>query len=74
MRERKAELLPEINDYWYEVSDEQIRHGLSMTPLQRLGWLDEARRFTLLVRNAPRTYYRDGKPVETVVPEAREPD
>lgn len=61
-----------IEDYWYELSDDQIRHGMSMTPLQRLTWLDEARRFTLLARRAPRTYYRDGVPVETVIPKARE--
>lgn len=61
-------------DYWYEVSDDQIRHGLLMTPLDRLTWLDEARRFTVMMRNAPRTYYRDGVPVETVVPSVREPD
>ena len=63
-----------ISDYWYELSDDQIRHGLSMSPFQRLSWLDEARRFTLMSRRATRTYYRDGKPVETVVPAVREPD
>lgn len=63
-----------IDDYWYELSDDQIRHGAAMTPLQRLTWLDEARRFTIMARNAPRTYYRDGVPVETVVPSVREPD
>lgn len=57
-----------VEDYWYDLSDDQIRHGVSMTPLQRLTWLDEARRFTFMARRAPRTYYRDGKPVETVVP------
>lgn len=62
------------DDYCYELSDDQIRHGLSMTPLERLTWLDEARRFTLMMREAPRTYYRDGVPVETVVPVVREPD
>jgi hypothetical protein len=59
---------PVIDDYWYELTDDQIRHGLSMTPLQRLTWLDEARRFSLLARQAERTYYRDGEPVETVRP------
>lgn len=52
-----------IDDYWYELTDDQIRHGLSMTPLQRLVWLDEARRFSLLARQAVPTYYKDGKPV-----------
>ena len=63
-----------VDDYWYDLSDDQIRHGVSMTPLQRLAWLDEARRFTIMARSAPRTYYRDGVPVETVVPAVREPD
>ena len=62
------------DDYHYELSDEQLLHGLSMTPLQRLTWLDEARLFVLALRAAPRTYYRDGVPVETVVPPVREPD
>ena len=61
------------DDYHYELSDEQLLHGLSMTPLQRLTWLDEARRFVLALRAAPRTYYRDGVPVETVVPSNRKP-
>ena len=56
------------DDYHYELTDEQLLRGLSMTPLQRLTWLDEARRFVLALRSAPRTYYEDGKPVRTVVP------
>lgn len=52
-----------VHDYWYDVSDDQIRHGLSMTPLQRLMWLDEARRFSMLARQAVTTYYKDGKPI-----------
>ena len=51
-----------ITDYWYEVSDEQIRDHLARTPLQRLQWLDDARQFTLLARQGTRTYYKDGKP------------
>jgi hypothetical protein len=46
-------------------------HGLSMTPQQRLGALDEARRFVLALRSAPRTYFEDGKPVRTLVPGPR---
>ncbi len=63
-----------VDDYHYELSDDQLRHGLSMSPFQRLAWLDQARRFVLALRAAPRTYYRDGVPVETVVPSVREPD
>lgn len=32
--------------YW--VSDEQLEAYAKLTPLQRLQWLDEARRFVLL--------------------------
>jgi hypothetical protein len=35
--------------YW--VSDEQLQAYSQLTPLQRLQWLDEARRFTLLARS-----------------------
>ena len=55
-----------ITDYWYEVSDEQIRDHLSRTPLQRLQWLDDARQFTLMARQGTRTYYKDGKPWKIV--------
>ncbi len=55
-----------ITDYWYEVSDEQIREHLVRTPLQRLQWLDDARQFTLLARQGTRTYYKDGKPFKVV--------
>lgn len=55
-----------ITDYWYEVSDEQIREHLARTPLQRLQWLDDARQFTLLARKGRSTYYKDGKPFKVV--------
>lgn len=58
----------DVDDYYYELSDEQLLHGLSMTPLQRLTWLDEARRFILALWAAPRTYFEDGRPVRTVLP------
>ena len=32
----------------YEVPDDQMERFGKLTPLQRLKWLDEARRFTLL--------------------------
>ncbi len=56
----------QITDYWFEVSDEQIRDHLARTPLQRLQWLDDARQFTLLARQGTRTYYKDGKPFKVV--------
>ena len=34
--------------YGYWVSDEQLAAYGALTPLQRLQWLDEARRFVLL--------------------------
>ena len=43
---------PVVDDYWYELTDEQLRHGLSMTPLQRLQWLEKARLFALKARRA----------------------
>lgn len=50
-----------ITDYWYEVTDEQIREHLTRSPLDRLRWLDEARRFTELARAAPLHVFRAGK-------------
>jgi hypothetical protein len=35
--------------YW--VSDEQLRAYSKLTPLQRLQWVEEALRFTLLARS-----------------------
>lgn len=55
-----------VEDFEYVLSDEQLLRGLAMTPGQRLAWLDEARRFALALRAAPRTYFKDGKPVRTV--------
>ena len=50
-----------ITDYWYEVTDEQIREHLARSPLDRLRWLDEARRFTQLARSVAPHANRDGK-------------
>ena len=61
-------------DYAYDVTDEQLLYFSSLPAIAKLRWLDEARRFTLMGRRATRTCYRDGKPVETVVPAVREPD
>jgi hypothetical protein len=44
----------------YFVSDEQLRAFAALTPLQRLQWLDAARRFTLLAQT-PETAARHGR-------------
>ena len=43
-------MIPEEQDggYSYFVSDEQLRAFAKLTLFQRLKWLDEARRFTLM--------------------------
>lgn len=41
-----------ITDYWYEVTDEQIREHLARPLVARLQMLDEARRFCLMGRKA----------------------
>jgi len=53
-----------IIDYWYEVTDDQIREHLARSLLDRLRWLDEARRFTALARSAPLQVLRAGKAQE----------
>lgn len=40
-------------DFSYEVDDDRLIAYSRLTPLERLRWLDEVRRFTLLVRAAP---------------------
>lgn len=58
----QAEAVPyAITDYWYEVTDDQIREHLARSPLDRLRWLDEARRFTALARSAPLQIFHAGK-------------
>ncbi len=42
--------LREKGGFSYFVSGDQLRAFQSLTPLQRLKWVDEARRFTLLAR------------------------
>ena len=45
-------MMPErpTGGFGYWVSDEQLAAFARLTPLQRLQWLDQARRFTLLAR------------------------
>ena len=61
-------------DYSYELTDEQLLYYSALPASVKLRWLDEARSFTILMRGARRTYYRDGIPVETAAPAVREPD
>jgi hypothetical protein len=37
-----------VGGFGYWVSDEQLASYAKLTPLQRLQWLDEARRFLLI--------------------------
>jgi hypothetical protein len=51
----------------YFISDEQLRAFAALTPLQRLQWLDAARRFTLLAETpetaARHARLRRGRPI-----------
>lgn len=40
-------------DFSYEISDERLLAYSQLPILDRLRWLDEVRRFTLMVRQAP---------------------
>ncbi len=42
--------LNEKGGFSYSVNDEQLRTFQSLSPMQRLKWVDEVRRFTLLAR------------------------
>jgi hypothetical protein len=53
--------------FGYFVSDEQLRAFAALTALQRLQWLDAARRFTLLAQTpetaARHARLRGGRPI-----------
>lgn len=40
-------------DFSYEISDERLLAYSQLPIVDRLRWLDEVRRFTLMVRQAP---------------------
>lgn len=44
---------PNRIDFSYEISDERLIAYSEMPLIDRLRWLDEVRRFTLMVRQAP---------------------
>lgn len=46
-------------DFAYEISDERLIAYGRIPLLDRLRWLDEVRRFTLMVRNAPTSAQED---------------
>lgn len=39
-------------DYVYELTDEQLLYYSALPAIAKLSWLDQARRFTLLARQA----------------------
>ena len=43
----------EAVDFSYEISDERLLAYSQLPILDRLRWLDEVRRFTLMVRQSP---------------------
>ena len=59
--------MAERSGFYYTVSAEQLAAFRALTPLQRLEWLDQARRFTLLAETpetaARRERLRQGLPI-----------
>jgi hypothetical protein len=49
-----------VNDYYYELSHAQLLRYTELSALERLRWLDDARRFTLLMRDATEVAFREG--------------
>jgi hypothetical protein len=39
-----------LGGYWYYVSDEQLAAFAALSDLERLRWIDDARRLTLMAR------------------------
>jgi hypothetical protein len=50
-------------DYEYELTDEQLLYYASLPAIAKLRWLDEARRFTLLARQARSGAVGEAEPV-----------
>ena len=46
-------------DFSYEISDERLLAYSRMPIIDRLRWLDEIRRFTLMMREAPTVEHRE---------------
>ena len=49
-------------DFSYEISDERLLAYSQLPILDRLRWLDEVRRFTLMVRQAPTVQKKQNEP------------
>lgn len=61
-------MLMEGVDFSYEISDERLLVYSQLPILDRLRWLDEVRRFTLMVRAAPTVQnIQDEPPLEDSV-------
>jgi hypothetical protein len=54
--------MAEAYDYEYEHADERLLYYLSLPPIAKLRWLDDARRFTLLARRARESAVREPEP------------
>ncbi len=50
-------------DFSYEISDERLLAYSQLPILDRLCWLDEVRRFTLMVRQAPTVRRKSNEPL-----------
>ena len=55
-------------DYYYDISPEELRRGLELTPLERLQRLDELRRFVIMLREAPTVHPQAAEPVPDPYP------
>ena len=56
-------------DYYYDLPIDEIRRGLSLTPLERLQRLDELRRFVIMLREAPTVHRQAAEPAPDPYPD-----
>jgi hypothetical protein len=59
-RPQRRRVSDERYDYEYELTDEQLLRYAELPPIDKLRWLDQARRFTLLGRHAREALGREG--------------
>lgn len=55
-------------DYYYDLTLDEIRRGLALTPLERLQRLDELRRFVIMLREAPTVHPQVAEPSPGLYP------